>query len=258
MRERLTKIGMRFEAAYVILAVLLLSSMSLIPRPAHPYVAIVVALLFGWAFIYRQIMTSHLLLLAFPCFLFSNLWPSGTPFFFLVPLLTYAAMTRGIPRLRRSLHWLRKGTWNSGVVWLVLATVVVSSAALYAWCILLHPSLTEWRNAIPTQNPAMLALTGIGFATLNAAIDESIFRGIVMNALEAVLGRGIVSLVIQSVSFGMVHLYGIPSGWIGVAMASIYGFMLGLVQRHSNGLLAPFSAHVAGDLVIFVMVATWL
>ena len=258
MQERLTKIGMRFEAAYVILAVLLLSSMSLIPRPAHPYVAIVVALLFGWAFLYRQIMTSHLLLLAIPFFLFSNLWPSGTPFFLLVPLLSYAALTQGIPRLRRSLHWLRKGTWNGTVVWLVLATVVVSSAALYAWYILLRPSLSEWRNAIPTQNPAMIALAGFGFAIVNAAIEESIYRGIVMNALEAVLGRGLLSLVIQSLSFGMVHLYGIPSGWIGVAMASVYGFMLGLVQRHSEGLLAPFSTHVAADLIVFVMVASWL
>lgn len=258
MQERLTKIGMRFEAVYVILAVLLLSSLSLIPRPAHPYVAIVIGLLFGWAFIYRQIMTSHILLLAFPCFLFSNFWPSGTPFFLLVPLLVYAAVTRGIPRLRRSLDWLRRGTWNSTVVWLVLATVVVSSVALYAWYVLLRPSLAEWRNIVPTQNRVMMVLAGVGFAITNAAIEESIYRGIVMNALEAVLGRGTLSLVIQSVSFGMAHVYGIPSGWIGVAMASGYGFMLGLVQRHSNGLLGPFSAHVAADLVVFVMVASWL
>jgi len=39
-----------------------------------------------------------------------------------------------------------------------------------------------------------------------------------------------------------------------VALAAVYGLMLGAMRLRSGGLLAPWIAHVLTDLVIFVLI----
>jgi membrane protease YdiL (CAAX protease family) len=56
--------------------------------------------------------------------------------------------------------------------------------------------------------------------------------------------------------FGVGHLHGFPSGWIGVGLATIYGLMLGVVRLRTGGLLAAWIAHVAADFTIACLILT--
>ena len=87
-------------------------------------------------------------------------------------------------------------------------------------------------------------------------MEEFLFRGVVMQSLDSAFGPGSISIVVQGWLFGAMHyLRGFPNGWRGVAMASVYGIMLGMIRRRSGGMLAPWLAHVFADLVIFAILA---
>ena len=182
-----------------------------------------------------------------------GVWPLFWPFQPLVPLAVYAAVVLAVPSLRCTVGWLRPGDFDRTAMWLVAGIAVVSAAALVLWLDLFQPDLSHFIGAIPNWHPLLLILPGLGFAVLNAAIEEAIFRGVAMQALEAALAAGLLALLLQAGAFGALHLMGIPNGWVGVGMATIYGVALGLLRRHTGGMLAPFAAHVAADVVIFVL-----
>jgi membrane protease YdiL (CAAX protease family) len=75
--------------------------------------------------------------------------------------------------------------------------------------------------------------------------------------LEATIGLRIAGLVLQAVAFGALHVTGFPRGWVGVALATIYGLMMGAVRRRSGGMLAPWIAHVLTDVVIVGIILTF-
>ena len=77
---------------------------------------------------------------------------------------------------------------------------------------------------------------------------------VIMQGLDAVFRDRYISLILQAVLFGIIHLHGVPGGNIGVVMASIYGLMLGSLRLVAKGMLAPFVAHVFADITIFSIV----
>jgi len=159
--------------------------------------------------------------------------------------------------LRRSVGWLRAGRFGPDVRILVIVTVLVSAAALVAWTMLSKPDLRHHLALVPALPLWAYPIAAIGFGALNAAMEETIFRGVMMEALDSALGAGYASIGVQALSFAAFHyLAGFPSGAIGFAMTFAYGAMLGLVRRRSGGLLAPWIAHVAADLAIFSILAT--
>lgn len=200
--------------------------------------------------------------------LFAFLWtalPSassilrGWPFNHLVPLAIYALVAAVTPALRSSMTWLRLGRIDRGTLVLVLATVFLSGAALLAWYGLAKPDLRIHLGHIPSMPSWLFPLAGLAFALVNAAMEEAIFRGILMEALESALGQGLPALVAQAASFALFHFRaGFPNGWWGVAMVFIYGLMLGAIRRRSRGMLAPWLTHVAADIVIFVILAAFV
>jgi hypothetical protein len=104
----------------------------------------------------------------------------------------------------------------------------------------------------------LLPLAGVAFALVNSAVEEAIFRGIFLQALDSAVGAGIISLVIQAVIFGWLHYseVGCPKGLVGVAMAFVYGLLLGYLRYRSRGMLAPWLAHVGTDIAVFTIVAS--
>lgn len=92
---------------------------------------------------------------------------------------------------------------------------------------------------------------------VNAAVEEGAYRGVVQGALEATLGVGLAALCLQAVAFGALHMNGFPRGWVGVALACIYGVMMGILRRKSNGMLAPWLGHVLTDIVIASIIVTF-
>ena len=119
------------------------------------------------------------------------------------------------------------------------------------WFKLARPDVMSLAGLIPMWSPARLVLLGVGFALFNAAWEEMIWRGVVFDALERTrLPSGTVVLM-QAVSFGVIHLHGFPSGSVGILLASAYGAILGVLRAQTGGLLVPFVAHAVTDFSIF-------
>jgi uncharacterized protein len=59
--------------------------------------------------------------------------------------------------------------------------------------------------------------------------------------------------VAQAALFGLAHFQGFPRGWVGVLMAAVYGFALGIIRKKSGGPLASIITHVFADGTIFVV-----
>ena len=94
----------------------------------------------------------------------------------------------------------------------------------------------------------------IVFSFLNALLEEIIFRGILLDALDSQIGLRW-ALLVQAVVFGTGHMLGgYPPGVVGAVLAAIYGLMLVMLRVHSRGLAAPYLAHVVADATIALMV----
>lgn len=68
----------------------------------------------------------------------------------------------------------------------------------------------------------------------NAAAEEAIWRGILMEFLEGMLGKGYWAPLVQAASFGAIQIGGFPQGWSGVGLSSVCGLMLGCIRQRSN------------------------
>lgn len=205
---------------------------------------------------------THLALLIV-CWLF---FASGTipllqpwPFFILLTLLAYTGVVLACKPLRSSVGWLKVGRFNWRIALGILGIVVVSSAALLLWVVLLHPDLHYQKSLVPDMPLWMYPLAAVAFAAMNAAIEEGVFRGVMMEALDSALGAAYGSIAVQALAFGAFHyVHGFPNGEWGFVMVFVYGLMLGLLRRHARGLLAPWLAHFFADLTIFGILAALL
>lgn len=244
--------------AVILAVVVALSAFMVLPSAFTAWMLLLAAVLGILSIIARSVQGVHVAL-------FSLLW-IGLPFIFpalhpyplklLVPLVVYGVIVATVPSLRRSLLWLRSGHFSSDILLLVLATIVVSGSALVGWYYLIKPDINSHLEQMPKLSVWMLPLVAIGFAMLNAAMEEVAFRGVIMQALDSAIGVGMASIIIQAVSFGLFHYTaGFPNGGWGLAMVIVYGFMLGMLRRRSQGLLACWLAHVVADVVIFGILA---
>jgi membrane protease YdiL (CAAX protease family) len=188
-------------------------------------------------------------LLSLPLFFARLQW---WPLYLLVPLTIYAVVVLAVRPLRRSVHWIRAGRIDLPTLALTLAIIAIASAALVVWYVTRRydTDLGDIGGQIPDWDLRYLLLAGLGFSIGNALLEEIIFRGVLYEALAADYGVA-ATVCIQGIAFGVVHAHGFPSGIIGIAMASVYGVVLGILRQRSGGLLAPFVAHVFADATIF-------
>ena len=248
----------RVATAIVLSVIGVLSLAMIVPGTAGKWVLAALVVLLLLAIIRKAIYATHIALLALIWALVVGfvphiqLWPLNP----LAPLIVYGMAVVLTPQLRRSVGWLRTGHFRPDVRLLVVATVIVSSAALVIWTVFTKPDLQRHLALIPEMPLWVYPLAAIGFATINAAMEEIIFRGVMMEALDSALGETYWSVGTQAVSFAALHyLAGFPNGVLGFLMVFVYGVMLGLVRRRSKGLFAPWVAHVAADITIFATVA---
>ncbi len=248
-------------AAVVISVVVALSLAMVLPDATGKWVLAALTLLLPLAITCRAIYAVHIALLALVWvslvgFIpFFRLWPLNI----LVPLAVYGGAVMLSPPLRQSVGWLRTGRSDRDARVLIVATVVVSGVALVAWTVLTNPDLEHHLALVPDFPLWAYPLVAVAFAVVNAAMEEVIFRGVMMEALDSALGDGYWSIGTQAVSFAALHyLAGFPSGVLGFFMVLVYGVMLGVIRRRSKGLLAPWVAHVTTDIAIFSILAVVL
>jgi len=169
----------------------------------------------------------------------------------LLAVLGYAAAVARLRALGGRPSWLRVGRLDRGVWLLISVSVCVSALALVIWFALARPDYSELVGTLFPRLPVPLLFVGVvGFSMINAAIEELIYRGVLLGALDAVLGGGLLPVVLQALAFGIVHIAGFPRGLAGVGLATIYGLLMGAVRRRARGMLGPWLAHVVTDVVI--------
>lgn len=218
----------------------------------------VMSLILVTAIIKRQFLAVHLSMLFTLLFITYQLWHSlhSWPFKILAPLIVYGLIVVIVPPLRGSTNWLKKGNLDPKMIRLVIAVAILSAGALVGWVVLLKPDISHHIEMVPALPIWAYPIAGVGFAVLNAVMEEAVFRGVVMEAAERAVGPGPWSVVIQAVPFAAFHYQaGFPNGLSGVAMTFVYGIMLGTLRRVSGGMLAPVLAHIFADLAIFSILA---
>ncbi len=178
-----------------------------------------------------------------------GLWPLPAA----VAVVGAWALARRSPRAELWRSWLRRGHGTAEAPWLVLATVVVTVIALVGWQRGFDGVLPDaYLDAAHGRSVGLILVAGIGFALINAAVEESIFRGVLQTSLERLVGP-VAAIVVQAGAFGLLHVVGIPTGWVGAVMAGTWGALLGVLRYRTQGMLAPYLAHVAADLTIVVI-----
>jgi hypothetical protein len=176
---------------------------------------------------------------------------TGWPLPLVLALTIYGGVAGLYAPARVGFGWLRRGSFGPPVRRLVWLTVLVSASALVVWYQLARPDVAMLRARIAPLPLVVVPLAGIGFATVNAAAEEAVYRGFIQCALESSIGLGVAALLLQALAFGLAHINGFPRGAAGVVLAFVYGLMLGIVRRRAGGMFAPWAAHVCADLVIF-------
>lgn len=139
----------------------------------------------------------------------------------------------------------------------MLITIAVSTVALITWDRFMKPDLSLYLSQIQNMPIMLIPFAGMGFALLNAVMEEFTFRGIIMNGTDSAFNLPAVSILSQAGVFGLIHyVAGFPNGIAGVLMTFVYGILLGVIRYKSKGMMAPFVTHFFADLTIFVILAT--
>jgi hypothetical protein len=164
-------------------------------------------------------------------------------------LVGYEVAGRGFPSLRRPTSWLQAGRITTGTWVLIVGIAAISGVALVVWAATADPDWQRYRSNFPDLPRPVLILGALAFSVVNAAAEEAAFRGVVQGVLGEAIGVRAAHLV-QAAAFGLLHIQGFPSGFPGVLLATTYGLALGALRSHTGGLLAPWLAHIAADVVI--------
>jgi membrane protease YdiL (CAAX protease family) len=140
---------------------------------------------------------------------------------------------------RSPLRWWHLGPLIIVIFALALTTFLFSNLRPNFWQLSLHWQLFPW---------------AVATAALNAANEEFQFRCVPLAHLRNVLPLG-EAVWLTAVFFGLAHYFGQPSGWLGVAMATIAGFIWAKSMVETRGVGWAFGIHMVQDIVIFYFLA---
>jgi membrane protease YdiL (CAAX protease family) len=176
-------------------------------------------------------------------------WPIPQALGLLVAFATWAALGLDQP------GWLRSGEVDRYTSWLAAVSVPLTSAAL-AWFIISGrvdlDTATEGLSGLPRW---AIPLAGLGFSLVNPTVEEILFRGVLQTALDRTYGNAAAAIAVQGIAFGAIHLNGVPGGPLGMAMAGLWGTMLGIVRHRTGSIRLPWLVHVLANATMFILIA---
>ncbi|MBV8843441.1 MAG: CPBP family intramembrane metalloprotease [Bryobacterales bacterium] len=88
-------------------------------------------------------------------------------------------------------------------------------------------------------------------AAMNSFAEEMLYRGV----LFAPLLRQVTAnqaIAMTAVLFGIGHYHGTPSGFPGMALTFVVGWIFGLAMVETRSILLPWFLHFVPDAVIYV------
>lgn len=131
-------------------------------------------------------------------------------------------------------NWLREG------LSLVFVISLVTSLFLYFD---LKPSLSSLKSIVPLLGWIIL------FSLTNSLAEELIFRFSIHSWFNGLVEPRVIFLI-SAVLFGVAHVYGTPSGIVGVVLAGLLGLILSKSVNETQGLFWAWIIHFAQDVLI--------
>ncbi len=172
------------------------------------------------------------------------------PWLWLAPLVPYLLLVVCVPPVRRSLSWLRLGHLSTAAVVATLGIIVLTTSALLLFHATAQPDVRSYRAFLPLNALGGVIVAGIVFCTVNAVLEELVFRGVLFDAVRSQWGTW-GTLIGTAMLFGLGHLHGYPPGPIGACLATVFGFGAGALRFWTGGLLLPIVAHMGADATIY-------
>lgn len=131
--------------------------------------------------------------------------------------------------------WTRTGT---------IFAVVFAGVTFVYLMLSSPPSLAAAVQALPLIPVAVL------IAAINAFNEEFTLRAAPISELLSAVGKR-QALLITTALFGLGHFYGVPSGLLGVLLASFLGWFLGKSMLETKGFFWAWLIHFLPDVFIF-------
>jgi len=126
--------------------------------------------------------------------------------------------------------------------------VIFTSVTLLYLTLASPPSMDSLVKASPLIPAALI------IAVINAFNEEFTLRAAPLSELWNRIGKQ-QTLMITSLFFGLGHFYGVPSGLIGVLLASFLGWFLGKSMLETKGFFWAWLIHFLPDAFIFTFFA---
>jgi membrane protease YdiL (CAAX protease family) len=170
------------------------------------------------------------------------------PFILLIPL---AIALLGKRAFASDPPWALKAGSVRAHFPIAVAVVICAVTGLIAWLELFTPGLGSQKSLVPqVSHPVAIGLI-LAFGLLNAAMEEIIYRGVILGALETIFKHFPLINCLQAFAFGIAHFEGgVPYGISGLCLSFIYGILQGVLRKRSGGLLLGFLAHVVVDIFV--------
>jgi membrane protease YdiL (CAAX protease family) len=182
--------------------------------------------------------------------LFMNLFP------FLAGIMAFVLLVK--PLNHRTFNMIINGTaifrWNrfliSALAWLILS-------ALYFFIYLgVDPSNFILQNTTATLIP--LILISLIFIPFQAAFEEVLFRGYLMQGFAVLFRNRWLPIVITSMLFGLMHAFNPEVEEFGFLIMMpqyvLFGLIFGVVTILDDGIEAAMGAHSANNIFLCIMV----
>ncbi len=141
--------------------------------------------------------------------------------------------------MKKAEPWTRIGT---------IFAVIFASVTLIYLALSNFPSLRTIELALPLIPVAIL------IAAINAFNEEFTLRAAPLSELKNSVGKH-QGLMITTLFFGLGHFYGVPSGVLGVLLASFLGWFLGKSMLETKGFIWAWLIHFLPDVFIFTFFA---
>jgi CAAX amino terminal protease family. len=175
---------------------------------------------------------------------------------FIIALAAFILLVK--PLNQRSLTKIINGTnsfrWNrffiSALVWLIIS-------AIYLFvCLKADPSNYSLNNKSATLIP--LIIISVLLIPLQAAFEEILFRGYLMQGFTVLVNNRFFPLIITSILFGLIHgvnpevkAYGF---WTMLPQYVLFGLIWGIMTILDDGIEAAIGAHAANNVFLCIMV----
>lgn len=143
----------------------------------------------------------------------------------------------------------RIGDFSWRVLVLSLAYGLASAGVLFWY----EGRTTSGKPVLPAGGVALVVVVLL-FSVLNAFAEELVWRECLPLILRSTGVPWPLALAVSSVSFGMAHYYGIPSGVVGCSIAGVFGLGQSILVAYSGGIGAAIVAHVTVDLVVAYLI----